>query len=354
MHPIQLALHFGLAMALASSLAAQTTTVSVPCDLDNTLYEDLTGSLSNGRGSGTFCGLTGTGRIRRAVMRFDVASVVPAGAWILSAKLDLFVEQSSAGTPAPASAYRLSQDWGEGSSAALGNGGGGAVATPGDATWIHTFYSGSTWTTPGGSFAGTPSFTMTLPTFGAASSDLSLQTAADVASWLGSPSSNFGWLIKLDDEVTPSTARRLASRENGFNNPSLEVTYLMPGQVGTYGVSCSAASSGFTETYVGVPTGGNTVQIVQTNAPANSFGYNVLAFTIEPAGVSLAPGCTAYLPLGAIIIANLFPTDPFGSASTPFPLPIGFPGALIAAQSIVADGSPFGYAVSNAAVMVLQ
>lgn len=354
MHPIQLALHLGLAIAFAGSLAAQTTTVSVPCDLDNTLYQDLTGSVSNGQGGSTFCGLNGSGAIRRAVMRFDVAGNIPAGAWILSAKLDLFVAQSNGATPAAASGYRLIQAWGEGTSVAPGNGGGGTASTTGDATWIHTFYSGSTWATPGGFFGGTPSFTMTLPTFGAVSSDLSFQAALDVQNWLNSPSSNFGWLIKLDDEVTPVTARRLASRENTSNKPSLEVTYLMPGQVGTYGLSCSAASTGFTETYVGFPTGGNTVQIVQTNAPANSFGYNVLAFTLEPAGVPLAPGCTAYLPLGAIIVANLFPTDAFGSASTPFPLPNGFPGSLVAAQSIVADGSPFGYAVSNAAVMVLQ
>ena len=195
---------------------------------------------------------------------------------------------------------------------------------------------------------------MTLPTSGAVSSDLSFQAALDVQNWLNSPASNFGWLVKMNDEVTPLTARRLTSRESSSSKPSLDVTYLLPGQVGTYGISCSAASTGFTETYVGFPTGGNTVQIVQTNAPANSFGYNVLAFTIEPAGVSLAPGCTAYLPLGAMIIANLFPTDGAGSASTPFPLPNGFPGSLVAAQSVVLDGSLFGYAVSNAAVMVLQ
>ena len=341
-------------MAMATSLVAQTTTVSVPCDLDNTLYESLTGNVSNGKGTSTFCGLTGSGAIRRAVMRFDVAGAVPAGAWILSAKLNLFVAQSNGAAPAAASGYRLSQAWGEGTSVAFGNGGSGTAATTGDATWIHTFFSGSTWATPGGFFGGTPSFSMTMPAFGAVSSDLSFQAVLDVQNWRNSPSSNFGWLIKLDDEQTPVTARRFASRESTSNQPSLEVTYLMPGQVGIYGVSCSAASTGFTETFVGFPTGGNTVQIVQTNAPANSFGYNVLAFSVEPAGVPVAPGCTAYLPLGALIVANLFATDGAGSASTPFPLPNGFPGSLVAAQSIVVDGSPFGYAVSNAAVMVLQ
>jgi hypothetical protein len=354
MHHNQLATRLGLAMALASSLAAQTTTVSVPCDLDNTLYEQLSGSLSNGKGPSTFCGLNGSGGIRRAVMRYDVAGLVPAGAWILSAKLNLFVEQSNGASPAAATGYRLNQAWGEGTSLAPGNGGGGTASTTGDATWIHTFFSGSTWATPGGSFGGTPSVTMTMPSFGAFSSDLTYQATLDVQNWLNSPTTNYGWLIKLNDEVTPVTARRLASRENGSNKPSLEVTYLLPGQVGTYGISCSAASTGFTETFVGFPTGGNTVQIVQTNAPANSFGYNVLAFTLEPAGVPLAPGCTAYLPLGALIVANLFPTDGAGSASTPFLLPNGFPGSLVAAQSVVLDGSPFGYAVSNAAVMVLQ
>lgn len=353
MHPNQLATLLGLAMALTSTLAAQTT-VSVRCDLDNTLYEQAAGSLSNAKGTSTFCGLNFSGDIRRTVLRFDIAGSVPAGAWIMSAQLDLFVAQSNGASPAAASGYRLMQAWGEGTSNAPGNGGGGTVSTTGDATWIHTFYSGSTWASAGGDFSGTPSFTVALPAFGAVSSDLTSQAALDVQNWLASPSSNFGWLIKLDDEVTPMTARRLASRENSANKPTLQVTYLLPGEVGTYGISCSAASSGFTETYVGFPTGGNTVQIVQTNAPANSTGYNVLAFSLEPAGVALAPGCIAYVPLGALVIANMFPTDGAGSASTPFPLPNGFPGAYVVAQSVVLDGSPFGYAVSNAAVMVLQ
>lgn len=353
MHQNQSAFCLGLAMALTSALAAQTT-VSVPCNLDNTLYEQVAGSLSNGKGASMFCGLTGAGDIRRAVLRFDIASFVPAGAWIMAAELDLFVAQSNGASPAAASGYRLTQAWGEGTSVAPGNGGSGTASTVGDATWIHTFFPGSTWASAGGDFAGTPSFTLTMPSFGKFTSDLTNQAALDVQNWLASPSSNFGWLIKLDDESTPMTARRLSTRESTINKPTLNVTYLLPGQVGTYGISCSAASSGFTETFVGLPTGGNTIQIVQTNAPANSTGWNVLAFSLEPAGVPLAPGCIAYVPLGAFVIINIFGTDGAGSASTPLSLPNGFAGAWAVGQSVVLDGSLFGYAVSNAAVMVLQ
>ena len=64
---------------------AQTTTVTLNPDKDNTLYESATGSLSNGAGAYLFSGVTGQPGIRRTLVHFNVAGSVPAGARIVSA-----------------------------------------------------------------------------------------------------------------------------------------------------------------------------------------------------------------------------------------------------------------------------
>ena len=54
---------------------------------------------------------------------------------------------------------RFLANWGEGTSNADANEGGGANSTTNDATWIHTFYPASLWTTAGGNFISTASAT---------------------------------------------------------------------------------------------------------------------------------------------------------------------------------------------------
>lgn len=341
------------ALTLASALAAQTS-VTMPCVLDNTLYESPTGALSNGKGPSIFCGVTGNGDIRRALMKFDVAANVPAGAKILSASINLNVVQSTVALPTPATGHRVTQAWGEGNSIAFGGGGGGAPAQNNDATWVHTFRPGSLWTSVGGDFVATPSFTMALPALGAGSSVASLEAATDVQTWLDTPAQNFGWLLKLD-EVLSSTARRISSREATSGQPTLTVTYLLPGQVGTVGVGCPVGAGTFQDAFVGVPTGGTTIQILQTNAPASSLGGNFFTLGVEPVGFPLLPGCSVYLALSqGLVTGNVFATDASGVAVSPFALPSGFPGFLITTQALVLDNSVLGFALSNAAVLVLQ
>ena len=99
MPAIQLRLRAALCgIALAGAALAQTT-VNIPCAADNTLYETIFGDASNGAGNSTFVGTNSFGSIRRAVMRFDVASVVPAGSRILTARLDLYVTMTPVSGP---------------------------------------------------------------------------------------------------------------------------------------------------------------------------------------------------------------------------------------------------------------
>ena len=120
------------------------------------------------------------------------------------------------------------QDWGEGTSNSGFSGGGGAPATAGDATWLHTFFNTALWINPGGDFSATVSGSQsvgTLPgdfTLGSTS-----QMVADVQSWLDDPSNNFGWLL-LNNEIVVQTARKFGSRENltVANRPLLTVEYI--------------------------------------------------------------------------------------------------------------------------------
>src|SRR5690606_9515519 len=141
--------------------ATAQVTVSIPCDRDNTLYEDASGSLSNGAGSGLFVGKNGGDLIRRTLLHFDVAAAMPAGARVLSASLSFRLHPSLA-SGQTASVHRVLQDWGEGTSVASGNGGSGAPATSNDATWLHRFYPSQLWTTAGGDYQATASFALPL------------------------------------------------------------------------------------------------------------------------------------------------------------------------------------------------
>src|SRR5439155_3239793 len=96
---------------------------------------------------------------RRGLIAFDLTSI-PPNATITGATLSMFLTRSgpnSAGVNMSLS--KVLSDWGEGASDAGSPGGMGAPAQTADATWIHTFYNTSFWSTPGGDFSATTSAT---------------------------------------------------------------------------------------------------------------------------------------------------------------------------------------------------
>jgi len=228
-----------VAFGLSGSLLAHADTVEIPASKDNTLYENATGSLSNGAGPHLLAGRIGAvfgGLVRRAVIHFDVAGsgLIPPGASIEGVSLTLSLNNSSniCATLGDRvhTLHRLLADWGEGSSNS-GDllAGQGAAATPGDATWQHTFFDTGFWTNDGGDFDATVHATAAVGCCPALlpcalpQTWTSAQMAADVQSWLDQPSSNFGWLL-LGDESVVNTGRRFDSRE-GTSGPSLSVTF---------------------------------------------------------------------------------------------------------------------------------
>jgi len=229
---------------------------------DNTLYESATGALSNGAGSHFFAGKTAGGSIRRGLLSFDLAGQIPAGSTVASVTLTLFMSKTSAGAKA-ATLHRLQADWGEGSSDAPSNEGGGTSASVGDATWLHSFFSTGLWDNAGGDFLLAPSASVSVDGLGSYTWGSTAQMVDDIQCWLDDPSTNFGWLL-VGDEASNSTAKRFDFRENSTvaNRPELMVEFtpsVQPGSIqfgnGVYGIAEGDGEADITVTRTGCSTG---------------------------------------------------------------------------------------------------
>lgn len=197
---------------------------------DATLLEDSNGSVANALGD-LFAGRSRrTGDLKRSLLAFDLAGTIPAGATIDSVTLRLRVDKSESGSIS-FSLHELLANWGEGTSNA-GNSGEGTNATNGDATWLHTFYSGSLWTNPGGDFEPVASAIQTVGNEGlfytwGSTPDL----VGDVQGWLDDPGSNYGWaLIGNESASADRMTKRFNSGEdsNSAYWPMLTVEYTAP------------------------------------------------------------------------------------------------------------------------------
>ena len=197
--------------------------VALNPDRDNTLYENASGTLSNGAGIWMFAGRTnqGSDEIRRALVHFDVAASVDPGATIVNAILQLNLSQPLNNGMRSIEIHTVTADWGEGTSqGGMGEGGGGAATTD-DATWVNTFFDTTDWTTPGGDFDAAV-LAATVVDSGIAGAYIwrSPAMAAGAQAWLDSPSTNFGWVL-TGDETESRTALRFSTRENSASAPVL-------------------------------------------------------------------------------------------------------------------------------------
>jgi hypothetical protein len=191
---------------------------------DNTIYESTDEQASNGAGQYFFAGRTATPANLRGLLAFDLTDQVPSGATIISVTLQLNLSLTGAGEQDIA-LHRLEADWGEGASDATGNESRGARAALGDATWVHTFYSDTVWSTLGGDFVSAPSAVTSVGGEG----EYSWSTpgmVADVQEWVDSPASNFGWIV-IGNEVDDASAKRFDSRDNPTEavRPRLTIVY---------------------------------------------------------------------------------------------------------------------------------
>jgi hypothetical protein len=228
----------GVAVA-ALATQAEAAEVSVTSAKDNTLYADPEGDVSNGDGEYFFVGRSGpfSGNPRRGILAFELAGLLPDGAIIQSVELRLHMSM----TNSPGQTilmHRLLADWGEGTSQADGNEGGGADAEPGDATWLHRYYDDTFWTNPGGDFDAIVSASTFVDSNFFYHTWTSAQMIVDVQAWIADPSSNFGWIL-IGDESMNQTAMRFGTHENetAAYRPMLIITYVpAPGALALLGI----------------------------------------------------------------------------------------------------------------------
>ncbi len=215
-------------LLMAGSVGAETVLIEAVADA--TLIQDPDGALANGSGPVFFVGRNNQreNSVRRSVVRFDVASALPARARIEDVRLTLYMTPSNA-APRMLRLHRVLSAWGEGDSYATG--GGGATSSPGDATWIHTLYDELRWRHAGGDFVPRMSAVRRVAGSGLYAWEGTRKMKADVLLWLWAPQRNFGWIL-IGDESSPQTAKSFASREapDPSIRPVLEVRYRLPGR----------------------------------------------------------------------------------------------------------------------------
>ena len=217
------------ALLLLCASMARAGEVTLTPARDNTLFQNSTGSTSNGSGQYLFAGRTGqsdSASRRRGLVQFDIAGSIPAGATISEVTLTMYMSRTAGGSSG-ISLHRVLADWGEGTSDAPMEEGAGAPSAPGDATWLHTFFDTDTWATPGGDFASVFSARKIVAGVGSYTWLSTDMLIADVQSWLDQPSTDFGWIL-IGTEQFGLTTKRFDSREHPTpaNWPTLSISYV--------------------------------------------------------------------------------------------------------------------------------
>lgn len=224
----------GMVAALSSPAAADTVTLGALADA--TIYQDAVQN-ANGAGMGLFSGVTGAGSPRRSLISFDIADNVPVGSTITSVELTMVLGRTPPAGPTTSTIglFSVTSPWTEGSAGSgttvIAGTGLGFTAGAGDVTWNARTFPGTLWTTPGGDYLPTVSALATVGNvLNVSSTWSSAKLTADVQGWLNSPSTNFGWLLINQDEITQQDVRAFYSREwsDPSQRPQLLISYLAP------------------------------------------------------------------------------------------------------------------------------
>ncbi len=216
----------GSDITIVAGIAGEKVVIAAAQDV--TLYEG-NGEVANGGGEYLFTGRTeaqNSALERRTMLAFEIANEIPAGSIIAEVILELTVSRTISGGQL-VDLHRVQESWGEGSSDAPGQEGGGTTAELGDATWLHRMYPDTTWASVGGSFSQSPSASLQIDGVGEYVYSNSDEMVADVQGWLDDPSSNHGWALVMPSAAIGG-AKRFNSRENNdasSSGPRLTVAY---------------------------------------------------------------------------------------------------------------------------------
>jgi MYXO-CTERM domain-containing protein len=216
---------------LAALPARATTAGEFTAVADATIFAEQGGGgaydgVADGQGGSLWTSVLAAGVVRRALLRFDLASI-PPGSVVLEARVEAFMIRLR--EPQTLTLHRVTAAWGEGPSNG-GDAGVGAAAGPGDSTWTHRFWPGQRWASRGGDYllsasAATPVSGWPAPVVWASTPAL----LDDVQGWVDTPAGNHGWMM-IGTESGSQNATRLASRNNPTPaaRPRLQVRWLEP------------------------------------------------------------------------------------------------------------------------------
>jgi len=219
------------------------------------------------------------------LLRFNVVAALPRGAKITGAALTVAVVGTpvDGDTPSNFILHRMLRDWGEGNKSGhppqqIGL---GQPATTNEATWQDRFaFTTNAWATPGAALGLDFVTNISSETyvyginFSPYTFDSTGLMIADVQGWLNQPQSNFGWMMRTQDETSDFSARRFASREDTNRSPVLAVDYFVP-RISQVTISGNVANIHFTAE-------AGQAYTVEHNNLATSAGWLVLT-NIAPA-----------------------------------------------------------------------
>lgn len=212
----------------ATLVSVLANTVTLKPSADTTLFEFTPDNNSGRNVTLVVGGINKSESACRALLRFSLGTNLPAGAVITNVSLKLSVTKEKGGSPAlQMRVHRVLQEWIEGTRSNMA---GGSPAAAGEATWNARKHGVSNWSAPGGTgdFAATASATIAVDNNGNYTIPSNDALLADVRDWQANSAANFGWILLAPQEETLGSARRIASREDGSQAPSLTIGFTLP------------------------------------------------------------------------------------------------------------------------------
>jgi RHS repeat-associated protein len=219
-------------------------------------------------------GADGFTKVLRSLYKFDLSSI-PAGASILNADLNLWMSSVSNDTSIQVDAHELSKSW-----------------TENGATWNST---GTTsWTNTGGDYTSTPIDSVSgIGNLLDLSNNLKWDVTSSVKKWSGTPSSNYGLLLKSSNETTDSYKKFISSDTSSTEYaPMLAVTYYSGSRLGLENYWTFDKHNLTNDTsYVNITTGNHVLQATDITVPGRggmdinfTRTYNYKDFEDSPLG----------------------------------------------------------------------
>jgi hypothetical protein len=188
----------------------------------------LDSSEPNGNAGGCnyiLSGIYSTTTQYNTAIKFDLSYIVPSNVQVTSAVLTLYTDSATDNSGSNTyTAYAITRLWTEGTGAC------GSATTGVNVSWNTYDGAGNLWTAPGGDFSATAASNALNVTAVAVGSALSFNlNTAVVQSWISSPSTNYGLMIK-GSAASGTGWLRPCSREisNTAYRPKLTVNYIVP------------------------------------------------------------------------------------------------------------------------------